>query len=419
MHSARRALPAVLATALVLALAATATALTARRASAAHTATATAAQAQAQVQVIATQLDQPKKVTVAPNGDLVVTESGDGHAPASCTDGNQLSCLDHSGAVAEIDPSTGQVSQLLGGLASLGTDQVDGTATGPVEAELVGGSLQVLFQDQSINPKTGAEIYGSAGALLGDLVSFPAQAGARAPKIEARFGPFEAAHNPDHSTGSDVQYETEAGIDTDPYSFTPYRGGYAVADAGGNDLLFVSRTGKISVLAVFPTIPMPAPSHTYGNRQTHAIEAASQAVPTSVVAGPDGALYIGELGGVPYTPGTEDVYRVLPGHPMTVYARGLTSIGDLAFDTQGHLLVLEMDTKGVDDPGFFRGDPANGAIVEIGADGSKTTVASAGLQYPSGIAVTSSDAVYVAEYGISASTPGHGGELVRVSLTQY
>jgi hypothetical protein len=288
-----------------------------------------------------------------------------------------------------------------------------------VEAELVGSSLQVLFQDQSINPRTGAEIYRSAGAMLGDLVSFPAQAGTRAPKIEASFGKFEAANNPDRGVGSPVRYETEAGIDTDPYSFTPYRGGYAVADAGGNDLLFVSRTGKISLLAVFPTIPMPAPAHTYGKRQTRAIEGASQAVPTSVAVGPDGALYVGELGGVPYTPGTEDVYRVQPGHSMTIYARGLTSIGDLAFDTEGHLLVLEMDVKGVDDPGFFTGAPANGAIVEIGADGSKTTVASAGLQYPSGIAVTSSDAVYVTEYAISASTPGHGGELVRVSLSQY
>jgi len=164
---------------------------------------------------------------------------------------------------------------------------------------------------------------------------------------------------------------------------------------------------------------MPAPAHTYGKRQTQAIEAASQAVPTSVVVGPDGALYVGELGGVPYTPGTEDVYRVVPGHPMTVYARGLTSIGDMAFDREGHLLVLEMDIDGVGEPGFLNGNPADGAIVEIGAHGTRTTVASTGLQYPAGIAVSSDDAVYVTEYAISASTPGHGGELVRVTLTQY
>jgi glucose/arabinose dehydrogenase len=418
MRSARRAfaLPTVLATALVLALAVTATAIAAHRPSRAHAASA----APAPVQVIATRLDQPKKVTVAPNGDLIVTESGDGHAPASCTDGNQPSCLDHSGAVAEIDPSTGQVSQLLAGLASLGTDQLDGSATGPVQAELVGGSLQVLFQDESINPRTGAEIYGAAGAMLGDLVSFPAQAGTRAANVEAQFGRFEAANNPDHSAGSPVQYEVEAGIDSDPYAFTPYRGGYAVADAGGNDLLFISRTGKISVLAVFPTIRMRAAAHTYGQLQTRAIEAAAQAVPTSVVVGPDGALYVGELGGAPYTPGTEDVYRVLPGHPMTVYARGLTSIGDMAFDASGHLLVLELDVKGVGEPGFYDGDPASGAIVEIGAHGSETTVASAGLEFPTGIAVTPAGAVYVSDYGISSSAPpGHGGELVRVSLTQY
>jgi glucose/arabinose dehydrogenase len=370
------------------------------------------------VQIVATGLDQPKKVTVAPNGQLVVTESGDGLAPASCTDGNEPSCLDRSGAVAEVDPATGHVTPLLSGLASVGTDQTDGLATGPVQATFAGGSLQVLFQDQSIDARTGGEIYGPAASLLGDLASFPLPGRPGSPRVEARFGQFEAAHNPDHGAGSDVTYQTEPAIDSDPYSFTAYRGGYAVADAGGNDLLFVSHTGAISVLAVFPTVRTPAPARTYGRRQTRAIEATEQAVPTSVVVGPDGALYVGELTGVPYAPGTADVYRVVPGHGMTVYARGLTSIADIAFDSSGHLLVLEMDTKGVGEQGFATGNPANGAIVEIGPGGRKTTVASAGLQYPTGIAVAPGGTVYVTEYGISASTPGHGGELVRVSLSQ-
>jgi sugar lactone lactonase YvrE len=383
---------------------------------------AAAGNAAAAVQIVATGLNQPKKVTVAPNGDLVVTESGDGRAPASCTDGNQRSCLDSSGAVAEVDPATGATTTLLGGLPSIGTDQADGLATGPVQAAFSGGSLHVLFQDQSINPRTGGEIYGSAGAMLGQLVSFPQAGSAQvdgSARVEASFGRFEAAHNPDHGAGSDVTFETEPAIDSDPYSFAAYHGGFAVADAGGNDLLFVSRTGAISVLAVFPTIRTYAPAHSYGKRQRRGIYAAEQAVPTSVVVGPDGALYVGELTGVPYAPGTATVYRVVPGRRPTVYARGLTSIADMAFDARGHLLVLEMDTKGVGERGFFTGDPADGAIVEIGPGGRKTTVASAGLQYPAGIAVTPNDTVYVTTYGISATTPGHGGELVRVGLSQY
>lgn len=374
--------------------------------------------AAAAVQIVATGLDQPKKVTVAPNGDLVVTESGDGLAPASCTNGNERSCLDRSGAVAEVDPATGKVTALLSGLASVGTDQTDGLATGPVQATVAGGSLQVLFQDQSIDPRTGGEIYGPAASLLGDLASFPLPGRAGPPRVEARFGQFEAAHNPDRGAGSDVTYETEPAIDSDPYSFAAYHGGFAVADAGGNDLLFVSRSGAISVLAVFPTIRAYAPAHTYGGRQTRAIEAAEQAVPTSVVVGPDGALYVGELTGVPYAPGTAAVYRVVPGHGMTVYARGLTSVADMAFDASGHLLVLEMDTKGVGERGFATGDPANGAIVEIDPDGRETTVASAGLQYPTGIAVAPDGTVYVTDYGISATAPGHGGELLRVQLSR-
>jgi hypothetical protein len=122
----------------------------------------------------------------------------------------------------------------------------------------------------------------------------------RLQELEAGFGPYEAAHNPDHGQGTDVADGQEAAIDSDPYSFVPYRGGFAVADAGGNDLLFVSPSGKISLLAVFEPIEETAPAKTYGSSQTKPIEAKAQVVPDWVVVGPDGALYVGALGGVPF-----------------------------------------------------------------------------------------------------------------------
>ena len=86
----------------------------------------------------------------------------------------------------------------------------------------------------------------------------------------------------------------------------------------------MSPRGHISVLAVFPTIAEMAAPGTLGPTQTTPVPVDAQAVPDSVAVGPDGALYVGELGGFPFNVGTSDVYRVVPGHAPTVYASGFT-----------------------------------------------------------------------------------------------
>jgi hypothetical protein len=358
--------------------------------------------------VVADGLNQPKKITIGPGGSLIVAESGDGVSPAGCTNGNQPSCLDQSGSIDEISPA-GQTRTLAPGLPSISSGTNAGVASGPAEARLIGGHLEVLFQDSGISDHTGAAPFGPGGAFLGDLVRLNGTAG----RIQARFGQFEAAHNPDHGLGSMVVWHQESPIDSDPYSFVPYRGGYAVADAGGNDLLFVSRAGKISVLAVFPMISERAVAGTFGPGQKRPFVARAQAVPDSVAVGPDGALYVGELGGEPLDVGKSDVFRVVPGHVPTVYARGFTAIGDIAFDRSGRLLVLEIDHKGLNDPALKRGaPPASGEIIRVGAHRRQTVVASTGLEFATGIAVAPDGDVYASLNGIATAT----GEVVRVAL---
>jgi len=370
------------------------------------------------VQVVASGLNQPKKITISPRGNLVVALSGDAVAPATCTDGNEPSCLDTSGAIDLVTPS-GHVTTLESGLPSVSSGGPGASATGPAEAAFVDGSLHVLFQNTDIDPTTGDESYGTAGSLLGDLVTFPHFGGSAS--IDASFGPFEAANNPDGGEGTAVQLGAESAIDSDPYSFVPYHGGFAVADAAGNDLLFVSRSGKISVLAVFPTISEVAAPLTLGPTQTTPVTIDAQPVPDSVTVGPDGALYVGELGGEPFDVGTSSVYRVVPGHAPRVYASGFTAIGDIAFDHWGHLLVLEIDTAGLNDPAAAGGGlPTSGAIIRVDHNGSQTTVASTGLEFPTGMAVAPNGAVYVSNFGVVSATGGPGGvsgEVVRVGLS--
>jgi hypothetical protein len=207
-----------------------------------------------------------------------------------------------------------------------------------------------------------------------------------------------AGSSPDPALG-------EPAIDSDPYGIIAYNGGWAVADAAGNDVLFVSKAGAISVLAVLPLIPEPFMGGI----------AMAQGVPTSLAIGPDGSLYVGQLGGGPNDVGDVNVYKIGAAGHLTAVASGLTMIGGIAFDPQGRLLVLEIDTAGLSDPSPL---PAHGAVIRINADGSRTSLASDGLEFPLGLAVASDGTIYTTNYGIlpgmPGPVPGATGEIVKI-----
>jgi hypothetical protein len=365
------------------------------------------------ITTIASGLNQPKKLSVAPDGSVLVALSGDGTPSSECVTSPEPMCINKSGAIDRITP-WGHVSTVLAGLPSLSSE---GQATGPAQARFVNGALEVLFQDTGINTETGAAPFGTAGTFLGDLVRFPVFLKG-SPLIQAQFGPFEAANNPDKGEGSGPELGQESAIDSDPYSFVPYHGGYAVADAAADDVLFVSPSGHVSVLAVLPTISETAPPGTFGPEQTTSVPVQAQPVPDSIAVGPDGALYVGELGGFPFNTGTSSVYRLAWGHAPTVVASGFTAIGDIAFDPTGRLLVLEIDQAGLNDPALESGGlPTPGALIGVHHNGSNSTLASAGLEFPTGLAVSPHGSVYVSNFGVlsaSGGPEGLSGEVVKV-----
>jgi hypothetical protein len=358
------------------------------------------------LQVVASGLNQPHGLTVAPGGDLYVAAAGDGVIGAGCVMGTEPACANNSGTIDKVTPQ-GTVTPIVRGLPSVGSPPGGTPSAGVADVQVVNGKLYAVIQNQNIDPTTGQQTYGPAGALLGDLIRTHFSGGT--PTAVASFGPYEAANNPDHGAGSGPG---NPAIDSDPYGVVAYNGGFAVADAAGNDVLFVNAAGQISTLAVLPLIPEPTSGGTV----------MAQPVPTSLAVGPDGALYVGELGGVG-GPGTGNdvgdvnVYRIAPGGTPTVYASGLTMIGSIAFDQAGRLLVMEIDTAGILDPSGA-GLPAPGAIIRINANGSRTTLASAGLEFPLGITVARDGAVYASNFGVIPATgpaPGISGQVVRVS----
>ncbi|MBN1528992.1 MAG: ScyD/ScyE family protein, partial [Thermoleophilaceae bacterium] len=130
-----------------------------------------------------------------------------------------------------------------------------------------------------------------------------------------------------------------------------------------------------------------------------------QAVPTSVVQGPDGALYVGQLTGFPFPAGAANVYRVVPGRAPQVYASGFTNIIDIAFDRRGNLYVLEIAKNGL-----LSGDPA-GALYRVSRrGGAPKLVVGEGLDAPGGLAISRWGDIFISNHGVSSGT----GEVVRL-----
>jgi len=341
-------------------------------------------------QVIASGLAAPRHLSIGTDGALYVALAGTGGS--SCvadTSGTGSYCIGTTGAIDRITP-WGSVSSVLSGLPSI-ADTTEGAGPpdylGAAAVVDINGVLKVVTEDDDLNPN-GTNGLGPDGADLGQLIT----AWPFSPPWSWRVGPSLAAYAAQHPETSaqlgqpPAAYESPT--DSDPYDITPYDGGYAVVDAAADDLLWVSPSGWITQLAAFP-----------------AEASGIQAVPTSVTVGPDGALYVGQLGGATGPDvGTEVVYRVVPGRAPTVYATGFTTITDLGFSRAGHLLVLEYNTSGLTSP------TGAGALVEVSPNGTQTTLTTA-LTDPTGMAVGPDGSIYVSNNGDSPTA----GQVLRIA----
>ena len=210
----------------------------------------------------------------------------------------------------------------------------------------------------------------------------------------ADLGAYEAAHDPDQIFYSPPK------LDTNPYGLLVEPGGRSVliTDAGANSLLRVGAVGELSPLdgMGFSTTAVFAPHPT----------GADDTVPTSVVAGPDGALYVGELTGFPLIPNISRVYRVGRGAAPEICLDGFTQIMDLAFDETGDLYVLQFTGS------LVRVSPATAPSRDLCAryaEGVRSVVAS-GFTMPTAIAIGPDGAVYVSNRGTQPGT----GQVVRL-----
>ena len=327
------------------------------------------------VTVLADGLHNPRHLVVDRRGAVYVAEAGRGAADpatAPCLEATNPEtgepkrfCSGSTGAVARWKnhrltrvvtglPSVAGVSgDQAGGVTDLTVPQ-DGRAVGVVN---LGGDPR----------DKAAGLPAPAVASAGHLLRLDLRRDRF--RIGTDVSSFEVANNPDAA-------DPGSAFDSNPYAVAASRHGVVVADAGGNDLLHVDRRGRTTLLAVFPARLVDAPPFVQPPPPGGKIP--MQAVPNSVVRGPDGAWYVGQLTGFPFPVGAANVYRVRPGHAPTVAASGFTNVIDVAFDRRGRLLVLEIASTSLLDP------TATGSLWVVDRHGRRT-LAAGGLQAPGGV----------------------------------
>ena len=329
--------------------------------------------------VVASGLDNPRGLAFGTDGALYVAEAGRGGTSTACAPAPDppfaLRCYGPTGAITRI-LALGDQRRVVVGLPSIAGPS-GAPAQGPVDIDFGMGSAWVTLGFGG-NPALRAPLE-AIGAPLGRLVRVQSN-GTWTALVDISL--HEAATNPDGTT-----------IDSNPFGLRVTSDRAFVADAGANALFQIASTGVVSTLGVFPARTSPI-----GNPM--------QSVPTSVVVGPDGALYVGELTGFPFPVGAARVYRLpAAGGTPVVVASGFTMIIDIAFAPNGLGYVLEHDADGLLGPGV------DGRLIRFNANGTQTVVASTGLVKPGGVAFGPDGAAYVTLRADQAGV----GEVVRIA----
>jgi hypothetical protein len=355
------------------------------------------------IDVVAEGLDTPRGVIYDKYRDRVlVAEAGEGGPKAEdggicgAANGGAIYCYGATGAVYQYSERSCTGRRIHTGLASIAnynrTTRVKASVLGLHDLSLHDGDLRGAFGLSGEKRFRDDELVagGAAGAIqLGHTVKFRSNG---APRLEGDLVVYEQEVNPHPAIN-----------DSDPYGLHTDNRGTFVADAAGNDLLLVKPNGDIQTLAVFETRQITLPDGTVDTIES---------VPTTVVKGPDGAYYIGELSGFPYYKGAARVWRMTPGNNPTLYAEGFTAIADITFDDRGRLVVLEMAKEGLFalTPGQ---DIVTGRLVRVEHNGTRTDLATTGLENPGGVAYAGGGTYYVTN---RTTGVGDTGQLLRLRV---
>jgi hypothetical protein len=204
---------------------------------------------------------------------------------------------------------------------------------------------------------------------------------------------------PAYQAGDPDPDDTEgAPEESNPYGLAAIPGSPDVllADAAGNDLLRIKPDGRISTVARFQ-LEAVSTDHIPDFPGPPSIDAES--VPTSVVVTRHG-IYVGELKGFPFRPGSSNVYRIdrgvrgvtcgptEPDPRCEVAHEDLTAIQDMAIDpATGRTYIYQLAADGTlaFEAGFETGVFPPAVLLEIKPGGLRRELAAGQLSQPGGV----------------------------------
>jgi hypothetical protein len=343
------------------------------------------------VTTIVSGLDNPRDLAFGPNRKLYVAEAGHGGNPADCVPGGAgggMRCPGFTSGVSVINLTAGQAHRVITGFASI-SDAGGFRAVGIDGISFLGNGtaygIETSARDEIEDGIWSPELTAGLRAELGRLIQFNPSGHAR---IVADVGHFDYLWTVEHQDLVPGQFP-----ESNPYGVLAVGGTQWVADAASNTITRVRPNGRVSVESFVPNPPL------------------SDAVPTCLDRGLDGALYVGQLTGVPNPPGSAAIWRFDPASgALTQWATGLSNITGCGFGADGTFYATEFSAVH-NLPGA---GPGEGAVVRVPPGSSSPIPVAEGLSFPGGLAAGSDGSLYVSDWSIAPSSTGLGS-VVRIT----
>lgn len=234
-------------------------------------------------------------------------------------------------------------------------------------------------------------------------------------RVVADIAAFQAAHPDPYDLDGDATASNPFGV-----AALEDGRGVLVADAQHNNVLKVSKHGRIKIVAWLKPRVVPMPEgfpDEIENPETGELEPLplagtpipSEAVATSVTVDEDGDYYVGELRGFPATPGTSRIWKIEEGSTNAIcdpeepdegdceeFADGLTSVVDLAATDDEEILAISLVNASWFAWEVLGVDPIGGVwLVEDEGEEPEAVDTGAPLILPGGIDVDRKERIWV------------------------